>query len=178
MVRERIVDLLKNATAVNLRYSAVTLKLAREYIKELDGVVRHGVAGGEDSDQPSTAPTPGRRASILLVGQTGTQATGAFILNNTADADLTVALVVQGELGPVETELVPASLVIGPGDSAVVQLKVTMTDAMEIGRDYGGAVVAPSLAAQPVEFVVRRLPDEAPAKRTRKAKARPDRRGG
>lgn len=182
MVGERLVNVIKSAAEVNLRYSAITLKLAREYIKEFDGVVRNGVTGRAEPGpaEPATASAspPERRPPILIVGQAGSEATGAFVLNNTADTDLTVGLVVQGDLGPVQAEIVPASLIIAPGDSAVVQLKVAMTDAMEPGRDYFGAVVAPGLSAQAIEFVVRRLPGGGPAKPARKARASPRRAGG
>lgn len=162
MIRDRVIDLIKSATEVNLRYSAITLKLAREYIKEFDGVVRNRVAGRADpadADAPPAAP-PEPRPPILLVGQAGSEASGAFMLSNGADADLTVNLVVQGDLGPVRAELVPATLVIAPGDNAVVQLKVAISSEMEPGRDYAGAVVAPGLSAQAVEFIARRLPGE------------------
>ena len=143
MIRERVIDLIKTATEVNLRYSAITLKLAREYIKEFDGVVRDGVAGrpAPAEAQAEAPPAPERRPPILLVGRAGGEASGAFMLSNGADADLTVALVVQGDLGTVRAELVPASLVIAPGDSALVQLRVAITAEMEPGRDYAGAVV-------------------------------------
>ncbi|HET9640764.1 MAG TPA: hypothetical protein VFP12_16335 [Allosphingosinicella sp.] len=173
MVKDRIIDIIKSATEVNLRYSAVTLKLAREYIKEFDGLVRDKVAG-IDPDRPigeTGAPAPERRPPILLVGVAGTQATGAFVLNNTAEADLNVALVLQGDLGPARAELVPATFVIAPGASAVVQLKVTIAEAMEVGRDYGGAVIAPGLSAPAIEFVVRRLPGDPPSKPAAKARA-------
>ena len=180
MVKERIIDVIKSATEVNLRYSAITLKLAREYIKELDGLVREKVAG-TDSDRSNGAtaePAPERRPPILLVAQAGAEATGAFVLNNAAEADLNVALIVQGELGPARAELVPASFVIPPADSAVVQLKVKVTEGMEVGRDYVGAVVAPGLSAPAIEFVVRRLPGESPPKpasRPRATRKRPAR---
>ncbi|HEY5724154.1 MAG TPA: hypothetical protein VIT45_17730 [Allosphingosinicella sp.] len=173
MVKERIIEAIKGATEVNLRYSAITLKLAREYIKELDGLVRDKVAGIE-ADRPNGAAAgaaPERRPPILLVGQAGTEATGAFLLSNTAEAKLDVTLVIQGDISSAQAELVPASFAIAPGDSAVVQLKVTITEALEMGRDYAGAVVAPGLSAPPIEFVVRRLSGDPPSKPASKARA-------
>jgi hypothetical protein len=169
MVRDRIVGVLKGATEVNLRYSAIALNLARQYVKEFDGVVRGGVAPDTGDEAP---PDKGkRRPPIFLVGEAGTEAGGAFVLNNTADAELTVRLVVQGEIEPVQVRIVPDSLVIAPRDSAVVQLRVPITDAMEVGRDYAGAVVALSLASDPIEFIVRRLADPAPVAPDPKSKA-------
>lgn len=157
MTRDDIVDLIKSAAEVNLRYSGIALGLVREYIKEFNGVLR---------DRPVTeevwASTDGqllRRAPILLVGRAGTQASGAFMLNNTGEAELAVNLVAQGEFDPRGTEFDPAHFTLAPQASAVVQLRVAITAEMEVDRDYTGVVVAPSLAVQPIEYVVRRLPD-------------------
>jgi len=68
--------------------------------------------------------------------------------------------------------------VLEPGDSRVVQLKVLITDTMDVDRDYPGAVIAPSLAAPPIEFVVRRLPDATPPTLVAKARAPRSRAGG
>jgi fructose-specific component phosphotransferase system IIB-like protein len=175
MIRDRLFDVIKGATEVNLRYSAITLRLAKEYIKEFDGMVRNGVTGkGEvdgDGDGRPDGPTPERRPPLLLVGRAGEEAGGAFILNNSADTELAVNLIVQGDIAPVQADLVPDSFVIAPGDHAVVQLKAIVTEAMETGRDYAGVVIAPGLSAQTIDFVVRRLPGEAPAPR-RKARRR------
>ena len=175
MVRDRMIEAIKGAAEVNLRYSAIVLKLAKEYVKELDGVVRNDAAPVANGADQSVA-TSERRPPILLVGQAGSEATGAFILNNTADTELNVGLVVQGELGPLEVTLDPARFVIAPGDSAVVQIRAKLNESMEIGRDHAGAVIAPGLAAQPITFVARRLPLQTPPKRPSGTKQKPPRR--
>jgi len=169
--KEGIVDLIKSATQVNLRYSAVALKLVRAYVREFDSVLRDGAAAGQASPtdvppprtpQPQTAEPIVRRAPILLAGRAGGQARGAFLLNNAGDTMLTVGLMTQGEIDPGAAELDPASFVLEPGGSKVVQISVLITDKMDIDRDYPGVVVAPMLAAPPIEFVMRRLPDATP----------------
>ncbi|HLL31492.1 MAG TPA: hypothetical protein VK403_10885, partial [Allosphingosinicella sp.] len=88
MVKDRILGLLKGATEVNLRYTAIALNLAKQYVKEFDGVVRRGAPGAEESEPPSSGGGVKRRPPIFLVGTAGTEAGGAFVLNNSADSEL------------------------------------------------------------------------------------------
>jgi hypothetical protein len=154
---ERVIETVKNVVAVNLRYTSLLLNLAKEYIKAFEGAVREGVASPDTTDTADGGRPP-RRPPILLVGELGQEATGAFALNNTSDKELNVALVVQGELDPAQVGIAPAAVKLAPGTSTIVRLKVRLSDALEEGRDYVGAVGAPGLSAQFVEFVVRRLP--------------------
>jgi hypothetical protein len=173
MARDRIIEAIKGATEVNLRYSAIALKLAKEYVKDLDGIVRNGAGATatDRSEEPPPAPPPAeQRPPILLVGEAGSEASGAFVLNNSAATELSVSLVLQGDLGPARAELVPSALTIAPGANAIVRIRVAITEAIELDRDYAGAVVAPGLSAQAIPFLIRRLPSEAPAKPSRKAK--------
>ena len=137
MVRDRIIDLVKAATEVNLRYSAIALKLAKEYVKEFDVIVRNGAtanAGTRGSeDVPADKAAPERRPPpILLVGEAGSEASGAFVLNNMAETELSVTLALQGDPGPVRAKLVPAALTIAPAASAVVQIRVAITEKLEL----------------------------------------------
>lgn len=177
MARDRIIEAIKGATEVNLRYSAIALKLAKEYVKDLDGIVRNGAAATatDRREEPPPAPPPAeQRPPILLVGEAGSEASGAFVLNNASATELSVTLSLQGDLGPARAELVPSALTIAPGASAVVRIRVPITKAIELDRDYAGAVVAPGLSVQAIPFMIRRLPPEAPAKPSRaKATRRP-----
>jgi hypothetical protein len=186
-MKDKILDVLKGAVEVNLRYSSIALNLSKEYIKEFDRAVRDGAAAKPDAkpepaaEQQSTPPTPApaRRQPILLVGELDEEATGAFVLNNSSASDLNVNLMVQGELDPGQVQLVPASFVLPAGSNAVVRVKVMLSATLEEGRDYSGAVFAPGLSAQAIEFVVRRLPGAAakPAK-AKKGKASASRAAG
>jgi hypothetical protein len=183
-MKDKILDVLKGAVEVNLRYSSIALNLSKEYIKEFDRAVRDGAAAKPDAKpEPAAAqqstPAPARRQPILLVGELDEEATGAFVLNNSSASDLNVNLMVQGELDPGQVQLVPASFVLPAGSNAVVRVKVMLSATLEEGRDYSGAVFAPGLSAQAIEFVVRRLPGAAakPAK-AKKGKASASRAAG
>ncbi|HXJ03438.1 MAG TPA: hypothetical protein VNH44_19615 [Micropepsaceae bacterium] len=170
-MKDRLLDVLKGAVEVNLRYSSIALNLSKEYIKEFDRALRDGAAAKPTPSAeaaPEARPAPPRRQPILLVGQLNEEASGAFVLNNTSATELNVNLVVQGELEPSQVQLVPSTFVLAAGATAVVRLKVNLTGALEMGRDYSGAVIAPGMSAQAIEFVVRRLPGEAAAKTAKK----------
>jgi hypothetical protein len=168
-MKDRLLDVLKGAVEVNLRYSSIALNISKEYVKEFNRVVRDRVAA--KLDPAEAKPVSVRRQPILLVGQLNEQATGAFVLNNTSGTELNVSLAVQGELSPTQVQLVPSSFVLASGESGVVRLKVILADALEEGRDYSGAICAPGLSAQAIDFVVRRLPDGAGAEPPREGKA-------
>ena len=176
MMKDRFLDVLKGAVEVNLRYSSIALNLSKEYIKEFDRVVRDRAAAKDDPAE--TKPASVRRPPILIVGQLDEEASGAFVLNNTSATELNVSLLVQGELDPNQVQLVPSSFVLISGASAVVRLKVILTGVLEEGRDYSGAVFAPGLSAQAIEFIVRRLPGEAAAKPAKKGKVSSNRAAG
>jgi len=168
---ERLVDAVKGVVAVNLRYTSLLLNLTKEYVKAFEGAVREGVSS-QTEPAASVAPaapaaTEGqpasRRTPILLAGELGEEASGAFALANTSDKELNVNLVVQGEFDAAEVRINPSALVLAPGANATIRLKLTLTSALEEGRDYFGAVLAPGLSTQAIEFVVRRLPASAPA---------------
>ncbi|HEY4263988.1 MAG TPA: hypothetical protein VGM72_01615 [Micropepsaceae bacterium] len=173
-MKDRLLDVLKGAVEVNLRYSSIALNLSKEYIKEFDRTLRDGAAVKPEPNSepaPETRPASARRQPILLVGQLDEEAGGAFVLNNTSESELNVSLTVQGELDPDQVHLVPAAFVLAAGASAFVRLKITLTGALEENRDYSGAVFAPGLSAQAIAFVVRRLPGEGMAKPAKKGKA-------
>jgi hypothetical protein len=182
-MRDRLIDALKGAVELNLRYSSVVLNLSKEYIKDIERIVRASGPAEEPQPEPQpdvkpdaqpeakpdAKPTPLRRAPILLVGELNEVATGAFALNNTSDFDINLALAVQGELDPALVEVTPARLVVARGDGAFVRLKVRMVEAIEVDRDYLCAVVAPGVSSHSIEFVVRRLASAGADKASGKA---------
>lgn len=91
----------------------------------------------------------------------GEVAGGAFIVNNPSPTDLSLSFAVQGELPPDAVQLVPPSVSVKAGESAVIQIKVPISENLEEGRDYVGMVCVPGLSNQVVDLVVRRLPGSA-----------------
>lgn len=174
MMRDKLVGVFKEAAEINLRYSAVVLRLAREYVKEFDGVLR----GTEASEKPETDGNPPQnneqRSPLLLAAAAGKEATAAFVLNNTSAAELPVKLVVEAEMAAATPEIEPTAFTIPGNQSAVAQLKLRIDPRLDLGRDYRGVVLAPSLSAEPIDFVVRRLAasKRPPTSQKRKAPTR------
>ena len=74
-MKDQVLDLVKEATALNLRYSWLVLNLSKEYIKDAERVIKGNVANsGAAASQPQPAPV--RRPPILLVGKLGEEAKG------------------------------------------------------------------------------------------------------
>ena len=168
---ERLADAVKRVVAINLRYTSLLLNLTKEYVKAFEGAVRDGMSTRSDaagSTPPAAQAAPegapaSRRTPILLAGEIGEEVTGAFALANSSDKELTVNLLVQGQLDPGDVQLNPSALTLAPGTNATIRLKVKLTSALDEGRDYLGAVFAPGLSTQAIEFVLRRLPASSPA---------------
>src|SRR5215472_3101631 len=110
-MKDRLLDVLKGALELNLRYSSVVLNLSKEYLKEFDRVVRNGSSARPVPTAAESKPAAPRRSPLLLVGELNEEATSAFALNNTADTDLKINLVAQGELDAAQVKLYPESLV-------------------------------------------------------------------
>jgi len=152
---DKIVDIVKNVTELNLRYTSTLLYLGKDYVKDINTVVttsnRPGRPGGE---------TPPTRSQPLLIAGTRDETVGAaFPLKNSSGRDVNANLVVQGELDNTHVRIEPPSLELKAGESTIVRVIVYIDSKLEVGRDYAGAVAVPGLSAQFFEFVVRRLPD-------------------
>jgi hypothetical protein len=167
-MKDRLIDTIKGAVELNLRYSSVVLNLGKDYIRDFEQVLRKGGERTNDAAGETERPGQVRRAPILLVGERGETATGAFVLNNTSNAELNVTLVAQGELEAGQVEVIPSKLALAPNATAYVRVRVPLTEALREDRDYAGAIVAPGLSVQAIEFVVRRLPGAGSAKPARK----------
>jgi hypothetical protein len=133
-------------------------------VKAFEGAVREGTAAAPVPPEADAAPAApdgqpaSRRMPILLAGELGEEASGAFALANSSDRELSVNLVVQGQFDASDVQIVPSTLSLPPGGNATIRLKLKVTSALEEGQDYFGAVLAPGLSSQAIEFVVRRLP--------------------
>jgi hypothetical protein len=174
---DRIVDIVKTVTELNLRYTSTLLYLGKDYVKDINTVVttssRPGRPGGE---------TPPRSQPLLIAGTLDETVGAAFPLKNSSGRDVNANLVVQGELDGSHVRIEPPSLELKAGESTIVRVLVHIDSKLEVGRDYAGAVAVPGLSAQLFEFVVRRLPDppatgeqptEGPARSTRRRSTTP-----
>jgi hypothetical protein len=151
----RVREIIKDTVELNLKSLSALLTLSKDYLRAVDGILR--ISGQPDSGNGGAAAEP-RRAPILLVGAAGEEASGAFVLSNSAQQELGVDFAVRDQLGPGAMKLLPPSVSLAPGASAVIRLKVTIDPALEEGRDYAGLIFVPGFSNQVVDFVVRRLP--------------------
>ncbi len=152
---EKIVDIVKNVTELNLRYTSTLLYLGKDYVKDINTLV---TTTTRSNRPPGGDAQPTRTPPLLIVGTLGENATAAFPLKNSSGRDVNVSFVVQGELDSGQVQVEPQSLAIKAGETAIVRVIAHIDSKLEVGRDYAGAVAAPGLSAQFVEFIVRRLP--------------------
>jgi hypothetical protein len=167
-MKNRLLSIAKDVIDLNLRTSTAVLHMAKDYVRAVDGVIRHG---WEETPSRESRPAPAPRPSILLVGRAGEELSATFALNNSSTAVLTAVPVVQaeGEAGKVRLE--PASITMQPGEEAFVRLIVRLTASFEENRTYSGAVVVPALSTQAIPFVIRRLADDTAQESVHSAKA-------
>ena len=152
MARNRLVGVAKGAVDLNLRYSAAVVDLATRYLGDLGDVVRQ-----RWQDGPVASGRP-RRAPILLVGQLGERPSGAFAVSNSGDREVSVQLSVMSQAPTEDVSVEPSTLTLAPGAGAFVQVSAAITEQLDENRDYALTVLAPGIAGDGVDFVVRRLP--------------------
>jgi hypothetical protein len=151
----RLRSIIADAVELNLRSMSALLSLSKDYVKAIDGIIR---TSGKTSkgELGESAAGNAQRAPLLLAGETGQTASGAFIITNPSATDLVVAFAVQGEM-PDEVRVAPNGLVLPAAGEAVIRIMVPITSSFEENRDYRGIVTAPGLASQVATFIVRRL---------------------
>lgn len=153
----RLTDLVKGAVELNLRYTSTLLHLSKDYLKDAGQVLSQEPAA--NAPAPSSDAPASARAPLLIAGRSGDLANAAFAINNPADKEMSVHLIVQGELGDDRVRLDPARFTLAAGAGAIVRVLVPIDDKLEVGRDHSGQVVAPGLSSQGIPFIVRRLAD-------------------
>ncbi|RDH84490.1 MAG: hypothetical protein DIZ80_03150 [endosymbiont of Galathealinum brachiosum] len=165
MDKNRLSDLIRGATKVNLNYSASLLNLSKDYIKEMSDTItnesfynesRNG--SKDDSEKPDQTTTP-ERVPLIVAGRKGEMANAAFAVNNTSGMGGTVTLQVKGEFSGAKVVSDPETLSLDVGESAIVRVLVKIDNNLKENTDYPGVVVIPELGLKVTEFVVRRLPE-------------------
>ncbi len=152
----RITDLLKEAVEMNLRYTSTLLNLAKDYLKDANGLMTRPLNTERNTERSSpVAPPP----PLLIVGRAGETGNGAFVINNPIDREIKVKLVVQGELDESSIRIDPTEIILRQGENAIVRIIAQISDNLPVDRDHLCSVVAPGLASQGIPFIVRRLPD-------------------
>ena len=90
---KRLSDTIRTASAVNLRYSADLLNLAKRYVKDFSDAL---MADAEAETGPNREGFV-RRPTLLVAGRTGELANAAFALTSSAGMTGTVSLKTVGD---------------------------------------------------------------------------------
>ena len=161
---EKIIGVVKNTMGLNLQFSSTLLHLSKDYLKDFNSILAQTQTPSSPRPENPTPPEPPKPAPLLLAGRLNETASAAFALNNGSGKEMVINLLVQGELDGKHVWAEPKTLTLKSGENAVVGIKAKIDQSLEANRDYSGTVVAPGLSNQSIEFVVRRLPGEAPKK--------------
>src|SRR5206468_1894978 len=102
---------------------------------------------------PGEAAKP-QRSPLLLVGEADQEASGAFVISNPSSNDLNLTLAVQSQLPLDHVKLMPKSLILRPGEEAIVRIKVMLDRSQVENRDYIGIVFIPGSPNRLIDFVV------------------------
>jgi len=158
---EHLGEALKGAVDLSVRYYAGLLKLSTDYLESLGKLVT--AAGTASLQAPVAAAASTPRPPLLLAARSGEEATAAFLIENTLSGRVTARVAVQGSGIAAQVAAQPEVVSLGPGEQCVIQARLRIDPSAELGRDYLGELAVPELASRTIPFVVRRLPDEAPA---------------
>lgn len=120
-------------------------------------------AAAHDTEERATAASrtaePGK--SVVLAGAPGTEAVGAFTLENMRPEPIhatvlaTAFVNLAGDTVPVAIQLEPARVVLEPGEEVVVRVVATIPAGLAPAEELHGAIHVPGLTASVVPLVVR-----------------------
>ncbi len=165
MSNQRLSDIIKSATEVNLRYSANLLNLSKDYIKSFTQSLANEEA--REVDEKATAPKTGAKTvPLIIAGRMGETANAAFVVNNTSNMGGSVSLQVSGDFADSLVTVEPEILSLKNGEGAIIRILVTIGKQMLDGVDHHGTVLIPELGITIAEFVIHKLPDSPPKKKT------------
>jgi hypothetical protein len=150
MADRKLSQTIRNASAVNLKFSADLLNLGRDYVRAFSAALTN----------PDSAPKPEPvRAPLLLAGRSGDTANAAFAISNSGKISGTVTLQVTGDFGDTQIRVDPERVSFDDDTSdRVVRIIAVIGSKTEVGRDYAGTVLIPELDHRITHIVLRKLP--------------------
>lgn len=150
MADRKLSQTIRNASAVNLKYSADLLNLGRDYLRAFTAALT--------SPGPAGKPEPSR-APLLLAGRTGDTANAAFAISNSGKITGAVTLQVTGDFADTQITVEPERISFDDDKSdRVVRIIAVLGSKTEVDRDYTGTVLIPELDHRITNFVLRKLP--------------------
>ncbi len=172
--KNRLSDMARGATEVNLRFTASLLNLSRDYLRTMRDTLMEKAAP-EDADDGSE-PQPVGDVPMLIAGRRGETGNAAFTVSNASKRDGAVTLECRGEFGGAKVETDPQKLEMKSGEVATVRVLAGFDASLPLGEDVAGSVVIPELDRTVARFVLRRLPDRPASRKKRGTKKKVSRR--
>jgi len=154
MADQKLSNTIRNASAVDLRYSADLLNLGRDYVKAFAAALTQPDEARAD-DSASQEPA---RPPLLLAGRAGETANAAFALNASSKMDGTITLQINGDFGDSKVSVDPDTLSLEDGGEKIVRIIAKVGRKTPADTDLVGEVVIPELNHRVTGFVLRRLP--------------------
>lgn len=150
MADRKLSQAIRNASAVNLKYSANLLNLGRDYVRAFSAAL---------TDAEPEAKPEYSRAPLLLAGRTGDTANAAFAISNSGKISGTVTLQVTGDFADTHISVDPERISFDDDKSdRVVRIIAVLGSKTEVGHDYTGTVLIPELDHRITNIVLRKLP--------------------
>ena len=156
-------DILRRTVQANARFYKGWVDLSLDYwrgIGEIFGVQAPAVPGAQEP--PDASGADAGRGVLVLEGDGGTSARGAFLVTNdlgrTVECELVASDVTgtRGSKARAAMRFEPARFQLEPGAQRVVQATIPVGDELEAGVAYNGQVSIRGLEGFAVPFVVRR----------------------
>jgi hypothetical protein len=151
MADRKLTSTIRSASALNLRYSADLMNLARNYIRDFSEALS-SVQEVEDSTpvQPTGAP-------LLLAGRVGETANAAFAIRNSEKLTGTATLQPTGDFDDCIVTVDPERISFDEPGEKIVRILVVIGQKMPAGKDFLGTVKIKEFDHRITNFVLRKL---------------------
>ena len=182
-------EIVRRTVQANARFYKGWMDLTFEYWRGIAGIL----GGTPVSDAPVQEMDAGASA-VVLEGEAGSVVRGSFLVSNDMEKPVSCAFSSsdfrdpRGSSVPAKASFEPAAVQLAPGEQRVVQVAITVEEALTAGVGYAGEIFIQGMDGFSVPVVLRRThrleerplrepPDDAPALEEKGASA-PGRRSG
>ncbi|MEM7059632.1 MAG: hypothetical protein AAF557_18765 [Pseudomonadota bacterium] len=154
MSGKKLSDVIKSASAVNLKYSANLLNLGREYVSAFTDAMQETL---DDEVEGAPGPAAQARPPLLLAGRAGEMANAAFTMTSSSGPGGKVTLKAVGDFGDTKVSIDPADVTIENGKEVLARVMAKIGRKMPAGVDHVGAVMCEELDSKIADFVIRKI---------------------
>jgi hypothetical protein len=170
-----LAEVWRRVLEANIRYYTVLGELAASLVKSVfSAVAEFGPEitatdalsrsnGGVPVPVP-VSPRPPSPATMVLEGQTGSRATGFFLVENKLPKELSARVEVSPLIDPEGRQIrsalrfEPGIITLAAGQQVLVRVTAEMNRALAAGVRYTGEISVPGMAGARIPIVVRRRP--------------------